>query len=332
VSDDDGHAPRVLVAIPTYRRPRELDRLLRSLQEQRLEEPYRVEVLTLDNDPAGSAAAPARAADRSGSRSWPVEVRRVEKAGVVAVRNVALEAAACHDALVFVDDDLLLEPDTLEALLRCWIRGDRPAMVVGNVTFVLGDRSPWWSPVVEIVSQQRERTREGDTVESGGLGLSLVDGGFLRTTGLRFDTRFGLTGGEDSRFIREAARLGHPALSCPSARAVDVLEEDRRRARWAAWRCLRVGNTWGLLLLEEGGWSLRSRLVVGGRAAAGLAVALGGAVAAAVRLDGRGCVLHGANLIMRVGRVLACCGLSVREYRGAAVRPWPRNVPSAQRR
>jgi succinoglycan biosynthesis protein ExoM len=326
VSDNCVTVPRLLVAIPTYRRPRVLNRLLRALQEQEADGSYQVEVLVLDNDPAGSGAAPARDADRFGSRSWPVEVLRVEEAGVVAVRNIALEAAATYDALVFVDDDLLLEPDTLEVLVRCWIRGDRPALVVGNVTFVIGDPPPWWSPLVEIISQQRDRLDDGDTVESGGLGLSLLDGGFLRTTGLRFDPRFGLTGGEDSRFIREAAGLGHRAVSCPSARAVDVLERDRRRTSWAAWRCLRVGNTWGLLQLEEGGWRLRSRLSVGGRAVTGMAVALGAAGAAGVRLDRRSCVLHVANLVMRLGRVLACCGLSVQEYRGTALRRWSRPV------
>ena len=108
----------VTIAIPTFRRPRGLARLLSSLAD--LKTDARVSVLVGDND-AGSHIGRdlCDAARRTGYR-WPLEAIVVSERGIAQNRN-ALVAHALQrremQFLVMLDDDEWVEPDWLDALL-----------------------------------------------------------------------------------------------------------------------------------------------------------------------------------------------------------------------
>ena len=94
---------RVLVAVLTYRRPGDLADLLPLLAAQRRSVAGRkVELLVVDNDPEGGAAGQVAAAAATwGGLAYAHEPRP----GIAAARNRALDEAAEHDVLVFLDDD-----------------------------------------------------------------------------------------------------------------------------------------------------------------------------------------------------------------------------------
>lgn len=101
--------PGIAVVVCTYRRPRELERCLRSLRQQVFPP---VEIVVADNAPSGPAAR--RVAEAAGARYVAVPVRGVSRA-----RNAG--ARQCSVALVaFIDDDMVAHPLWLQRLVTAF--------------------------------------------------------------------------------------------------------------------------------------------------------------------------------------------------------------------
>lgn len=97
--------PGIGVVVCTYRRPRELERCLRSLRQQTFPA---AQIVVADNAPSSPAAR--LVAEAAGARYVAVPVRGVSRA-----RNAG--ARQCAAALVaFVDDDMVAHPDWLRRL------------------------------------------------------------------------------------------------------------------------------------------------------------------------------------------------------------------------
>src|SRR3712207_5378192 len=96
-----GVTVHVTVAIPTYRRPDRLRRLVPLVLDQAREGSadgrYLVDVLVVDNDPEGSGAAAAS--------GHPVRYVAEPTPGIAAARNRAIDEAAGSRLLAFIDDD-----------------------------------------------------------------------------------------------------------------------------------------------------------------------------------------------------------------------------------
>src|SRR3954468_21687470 len=131
---------RVLVAVLTYRRPGDLADLLPLLAAQRRGVAGRqVELLVVDNDPEGGAAGQvAAAATASGGPAYAHEPRP----GIAAARNRALDEAAEHDVLVFLDDDERPSPGWLADLLPPHEERPRPRRRGPRVLALRGARRP----------------------------------------------------------------------------------------------------------------------------------------------------------------------------------------------
>ncbi|HLS32139.1 MAG TPA: glycosyltransferase, partial [Brevibacterium sp.] len=97
-----GHVrtPRVTIAIPSYRRPQQLRALLAALPERIAETAdARVDVLVVDNDPAGSAEETTIGTDLD------LRYAREDTPGIAAVRNRVLDECRGSDLIAFIDDD-----------------------------------------------------------------------------------------------------------------------------------------------------------------------------------------------------------------------------------
>jgi len=133
-----------------------------------------------------------------------------ERPGVAAVRNRALDETGGRDLLVFIDDDEEPEPGWLAALVGLWASTGCQA--------VAGPVIPAYEVEPEAWVRQGEffvrRTWPTGTVRPvAASNCLLLDLGFVRRAGLRFDEAFGATGGEDTLFTPPAR-----------ARAAEVLE------------------------------------------------------------------------------------------------------------
>ena len=346
------------IAMLTYRRNDYLAQVIPELLAQAddvCDAQTTASVLIVDNDPQAGARAvveaaraalaggQSEAAESSGAAdldaaatSRLVYVHEPEP-GIVAGRNRALSQAHGSDALVFIDDDEIPSPGWLKALVSTW-RAQGCAAVTGPTppTFEV-DPSAW---VVASGAFDSWEAADGAQVRSADTGNLLLDLAVVEGLGLRFDPRYGLTGGEDSLFTRQLTRAGGVIRFAAGAVVTKRVPAARARRTWVLERSLRSGSSWARVRIDtaapDGGASgrlarLRLRL---GYGAKGLAKAgIDGARAGVARIRGDVPAQARYEVSSRggLGMVVGALGVHVREYgrprrRRSAARPARRNA------
>lgn len=241
----------LVVAVLTYRRPDDLGAILPLLIDQVERVDLPASVLVVDNDAAGTGAAAASALENPLVRAV-VEPRP----GIAAARNRAL-AEADADLLVFIDDDERPSEDWL-ALLLATYRCDRPAGVVGPVVSEFESEPDPWIKAGRFFDRKRHPT--GTLVDVAATNNLLLDLRRIRAMDLRFDERFGITGGSDTLFTRQLVAGAGPLVWCDEAVVVDKVPSSRVTRRWVLRRAYRFGNGWSRTSIAlTSGWSGRLR-------------------------------------------------------------------------
>jgi succinoglycan biosynthesis protein ExoM len=310
-----GTPVHVTIAVPTYRRPDRLRALLPLLLDQAREVTRMsrgrcaVDVLVIDNDPTGSAAAVVveLAEPRLRYVGEPAP-------GIAAVRNRALDEADDASMLAFIDDDERPEQEWLVQLLRTW-RDTHAAAVVGRVRVEYdGDLDPWLRSGDFFARRSLPTGTRLGVAATSNLLLDLVQ---VRALGVRFASGLGLGGGEDNLFTRSLARAGGELVWCDESVVVDLLPDERATRRWVLTRAMSHGNAAVLTDLRLTGASgarpaLRLRWAVRGliRIGAGGARWCWGRLRRSDRHTARGlrAVHRGAGMLG------GACGLVFREY------------------
>lgn len=312
VRERDAAQLRVVVAVLTYRRPDDLAELVPLLREQVGRADREASVLVVDNDPDGGARATVP------DQPWVRYVHETEP-GIAAARNRALDEARAQgaDLLVFLDDDERPCERWLPLLLERY-DVDRPFAVVGPVV------SQFTAPLEPWVEAgrffDRRRLPTGTHVDLAATNNLLLDLHQVDALGLRFDARYGITGGSDSLFTRAAAQRGARMVWCDEAVVTDVVPTDRLTRRWVLRRAFRAGNTWTRTSLDLAPTSA-ARLAGAARMAAlgaGRTVAGGARWAVGVVTRSLPHQARGARTAARGAGVLAgLAGARYAEYRRA---------------
>ncbi|MGO2820645.1 MAG: glycosyltransferase family 2 protein [Brachybacterium tyrofermentans] len=261
---------RITIAIPSYKRPEQLAALLAALPDRIAETvDATVDVLVVDNDPAGSA--------RASVENAPLDVRYAHETtpGISAVRNRALDECPDSDLLAFLDDDEIPLVGWLSSLVEVW-REHGSSAVAGRVISVFhGDTDPW---VIASGTFRRKERVTGESMHTAAAGNLLLDMQQVRHFGTRFDDSLGLSGGEDTLFTRQLVASGGTIVSCNESAAEDYVVASRLTRDWAKQRAFSSGNGWvhvGLLLAPSTPrrLAMRGRYLLAGsaRVAAGLA-------------------------------------------------------------
>jgi succinoglycan biosynthesis protein ExoM len=301
----------VSVAVLTFRRNEEVAELLPRLEEQaELVAPVDVEVVVVDNDPDAGA--------RELVESYPsARVRYVHEPapGIAHARNRALDETASAHLLVFIDDDERPLGQWLPALVGTYRRTGAAAvagLVIPDYAF---SPDPWIEAGGFFV---RKQYPDGTVMPAAGSGNLLLDVRQVRRHGLRFDERFGLTGGSDHLFTRDLVKRGGTIVWSDRAEVVDKVPAQRLTRQWVVQRQYRVGNTWartGLVLADPGPARVATRLRLTAR---GLArIGLGGARVALGRVTGSDRAhARGSRMLARGrGMVSGAWGVTFHEYR-----------------
>lgn len=277
----------VVIGIPTYKRPEKLRELLGVLPERIGEvDGCTVEVIVVDNDPAGSAQGACSGAP------LPVAHHVEPTPGIAAVRNRILGEADTADLVAFIDDDERPLAQWLAALISTW-REYRSAAVMGRVISVFAhDVNPW---LLETGVYRRRERVTGSDVPTAAAGNLLVDVRQLRERGVRFDERLGLAGGEDTLFSRILTTRGGRIVWCNESRAEDEVPAERLTREWAMRRAYNGGNLAAQIELLQATSrrqraSIRIKAALGGpaRVAFGLARHLWGRATGHLTHDARG--------------------------------------------
>jgi len=266
----------VVIAMPTYCRPDLLQAVIPELLEQAASVEDRTQIVIVDNDPAESARAVVETWQAAG-----VHYVAEPRPGIAAARNAAIEAAAGADAIVFLDDDEHPKDGWLRLMLATWKRYGSAA-VAGPVLQQLDDSADPWVAASTMFARTHRRT--GTIMEGAASGNLLLDLRDLDRLGVRFDDRFGLTGGSDTLLTRTLIRRGGEIRWCDEAEAYEPVPSERARRGWALQRRARTGNAWSrvhLMLADTSGERLRTRL---GLTMLGIRLVLSGSLRAALGL------------------------------------------------
>lgn len=227
-------ARRLTIAVLTYRRPNDLADLLPILQTQIEGVAGEVDILVVDNDPH----AGARTQVMTEARHAPIRYVHEPSPGIAAARNRALDETVA-DLLVFIDDDERPTAAWLNTLLATYERY-RPVAVVGAVVSRYDTPPSRWVQAGRFFDRRRLPT--GTPVTEAATNNLLIDLAWVRARGLRFDGRFGLSGGSDSLFTRQVHALGGLMTWCDEAVVIDVVPASRVTRSWVLRRAYRIGN------------------------------------------------------------------------------------------
>jgi succinoglycan biosynthesis protein ExoM len=192
--------------------------------------------------------------------------------GIAHARNRALAETVDDQLLIFLDDDERPLDGWLAAMLDAYAR-HRPAAVTGPLyPEYETEPDPWLEAGGFFV---RREFPDGHRVPAAGSGNLLLDLTEVRRLGLRFDERFGLTGGSDTLFTRQLIARGGVVVFAPRAGVIDKVPASRMTRRWTLRRQYRVGTTWSRTAVElapPGTRRLvtRLRLTAGGGARVGV--------------------------------------------------------------
>lgn len=246
----------VAICILTRRRPRELVRLLASLDAIDVPAGVTVSIVVVENDDrAGEAGLASR---------FPLRRALEPRIGIPFARNRALdEAAAGADAIAFLDDDGTVEPDWLAALLRTM--GETGAAVVTGPSrprFPPG--SPAWAERSGVFGPERHAT--GTSRPWAFTHNVLARGALFRPEGggFRFDESMAFTGGSDKELFRRIAAAGHRIAWVEDAVAWEWYPPERVTFRWILRRSYRLGTN---AARAEAAVGLGGRVALLGRAA-----------------------------------------------------------------
>ena len=220
----------VSVIIPTYRRPDVLRLTLQALR--RIEPQDSCEFIIVDND--GSSDHPRLLADElRSSVDVPVRLITHTSGGVAGARNAGARSAS-GDVLLFLDDDILVEPDTIRKHLRrleeckpCLVSGIwhfSPEMVeaLDQTPFGRFRRSveEWQGPQTDFVQVAENAFERGGVPACN---LSVFRDDFWRIGG--FDEAYPYASSEDLDFSLRAKQLGYRLIHDADIR---IWHNDRR--------------------------------------------------------------------------------------------------------
>ena len=234
---------RVAICIATHRRPDGLRRLLESLEQLTFQDATDpdVRVIVVDNDPSSAAGLDVcRTITRF---RWILEGLPEHRKGISFARNRALDRALeCDaDAIVFIDDDEVPDPGWLDGLLQVH-RNSGAQIISGPVEPWFEQSAPDW--IVRGKFFDRGRFPTGTEIPFARTGNLLLDAHFLKASGLRFDDRFGLSGGEDTLLTLKLKQLGARIVWADNAPVRESVPTSRATAAYILRRSYLNGNNW----------------------------------------------------------------------------------------
>jgi hypothetical protein len=231
---------RVVVAIPTFRRPVGLARLLEALA--RLRTRAQLSVLVADND-AETHAGFDLCRGLEGYR-WPLTCVIAPTRGIADVRNVLIAKAleSCPDFVAMIDDDEWPDESWLESFLAV-ARQTQADVLQGSILF--HKPAGWGGDGFDDI-----RRPTGPVAMLQGAGNILIRTAILPPAPW-FDSSFALGGGEDRDFFERLSARGARFAWADYARCFGAVPQSRATLSWSLKRAYSIGNSDMRVLLKH---------------------------------------------------------------------------------
>lgn len=259
----------IVVAVPTFKRPQSLKRLLVALEQ--LETAARIIVVVADNDSKEHAGYDLCRA-MSGRYRWPLDPILAEERGIAQVRNALVTRALSYPEathIAMLDDDEWPSPAWIDALLRVQA-GTGADVVEGSILFEVAEGARAFEPGFDGVSSMRRTTGPVSMLEGAG-NILITRACLERMPPPWFDPAFALSGGEDRDFFERVKKAGGSFAWSDEGLAYTQVPAARQSLKWVFSRAYGIGNTEMRIFLKYGP-SLTVRLKEYSKVAAALLV------------------------------------------------------------
>jgi GT2 family glycosyltransferase len=300
----------VLVAIPTFRRPKSLARLLGALEQ--LETRLQLEVLVADNDADGGQGIALCDELRTTNYRWPLYSVIAAERGIAQARNVLVAHALRHSDAPFIamlDDDEWPDTRWLEAFVDVQRQTGCDALH-GAVLREFDVEPGQWAARCQGIAPLRHQTGPIEMIH-GTSNVLLTRACLQRMPSPWFDPEFALTGGEDKDFFTRLRKSGARFAWADEAIAFSHVPNSRGNLRWALQRAYRVGNSDMRVLLKHD--ATPSALSVEAARIAG-ALALSPLLMAIHAFEPASRTVALCKLWRAAGKIAAVCGAHYNEY------------------
>eukprot|EP01037_Dinobryon_pediforme_P011233 gene11233-11318_t len=297
-----------IIAIPTFRRPAGLQRLLASLQPSL--DRARVAVIVGDN----ACDDQTRQIVEHFARAYPAtRYLPVPERGISQNRNALLAAFRAMPLapwLGMLDDDLVAPPDWLDQMIAAGCRHDAD-IVGGPYVIDAADR-----PVSRLVrnsillNRPSHATGPVEMFHAGG-NVLMARRLLMREPLLWFDPGLGRSGGEDSEFLSRAKAQGARFAWAAKAQCFEDFPLDRATARYVLNRYYSTGNSMAHISMAQ-----RNRATVLALAARRLVASLARMVVCLARFDFDRAVQRAFDATWAVGGLGAVLGFGRAERYG----------------
>lgn len=220
-------------------RPQYLAEALTSLVHLQVPTGYRVHLVVVDNDEAGSA----RETVDPFREKIPFEVTYLvePRRGFPFVKNASIEEAIKLGAskIAFFDDDAEVTPDWLIQFLKT-----DADVVEGVAHFKLPEDRPI-APLIRYYYHEMKikELNTGDTRKTATSTNVFFDIKLVADWGLRFDENFSISGGSDVQFFTQAYKHGAVIKYSHLAKVYEKVPITRANKAWLMRRWFRLGTS-----------------------------------------------------------------------------------------
>lgn len=230
------------VCIATFKRPELLRRLIQSLFDQKAIEDIVLEIIIVDNDAEESAKEVVAGFTNTASINISYYLQPIQNISLT--RNMALDKSS-GQYYAIIDDD--------ESADQYWISHLIDTLEKFNADAVFGYVVPIFDPDIAHWKRQREIyfLPVGKTGERPLFHYTtncLVKADKVKKFNLRFDARYGLTGGEDSVFFDLLYKYEAIYVVCREAISYEVVPRYRTDLKFICKRYFQKGNNEGRIL------------------------------------------------------------------------------------
>jgi succinoglycan biosynthesis protein ExoM len=229
----------ISVCIATYRRAPRLREVLGDMARQtRIPD----QVVVVDND-ATASARPVVDEMRAAGAAFRIDYEVQSERNIAQTRNRTV-ALADGEWLAFIDDDERAPQSWLKQLVDA-AEHYRADGVLGPVEPQLPQTAPAWIRRGRFYDFPHMRSGEVVPLNRMRFGNILLRGEPLRAEPGPFDTRYGLSTGEDGDLLVRLARKGAHIVWCDEALVMEPIEPKRLSLRWLLMRALSGGQEFG---------------------------------------------------------------------------------------
>lgn len=233
------------VCVATFKRPELLRKLIQSLFDQKEIEDILLEIIIVDNDVDKSAKEIVSEFIDTPSINISYFSQPVQNISLT--RNMAVDMSSGH-YIAIIDDDETADQYWIRNLIYTLIKYNADA-VFGYVIPVFDQDLPLWKKQREIYFLPLGKT--GDPPLFCYTTNCLIKADKVNKHNLRFDPKYGLTGGEDSVFFDLLSKHGAIYVVCREAISYEIVPRYRTELKFICKRYFQKGNNEGRIINDS---------------------------------------------------------------------------------